>query len=289
MRNVALAFLALTMAIAASQDVAGLIAALSNLNNATRAEAAALLRERLAADPSLRVDDHGRKFWAKRFAAVRPGMKKAQVLKLLPANAKKELVVGSGQSHLESWRLDSYWTVTVHYTNPDIVAAPPTFTNEAMTIGVSPAADYSGAWVTYYVNGQKHRESQYRSGKLDGLHSDYYENGQKSVEQNQVNGECAGPGTGWYRDGRKMYEGQCVAGKYGGAWTHWREDGTLLQRVEYKDGQFDGVSTFWHPNGQMEREVHYKKGKENGLTRAWDSTGKLLTAVEYTDGRQSTW
>ena len=40
-------------------------------------------------------------------------MKKAQVLKLLPANAKKDLVAGSGWSHLESWRLDSYWTVQV--------------------------------------------------------------------------------------------------------------------------------------------------------------------------------
>src|SRR5712664_685076 len=107
MKKLALASLTLTMAIAANQDVAALIAALSDPNNATRAEAAALLREKLAANPSLRLDDHGAEFWTKRFASIKPGMKKVQVLKLLPAYAQVDLIAGSGQSHAEVWRLDS--------------------------------------------------------------------------------------------------------------------------------------------------------------------------------------
>src|ERR1700690_3147260 len=109
MKKLALAFVVLSMAMAQNKDVAALIAALSDPNNATRAEAAALLREKLAANPSLRLDDHGEDFWTKRFASIKPGMKKAQVLKLLPVYAREDLIAGSGWSHLESWRLDSYW------------------------------------------------------------------------------------------------------------------------------------------------------------------------------------
>ena len=49
-KSLPLALLTLTMALAASQNVPALIAALSDANNATRAEA---LAEKLAADPSL--------------------------------------------------------------------------------------------------------------------------------------------------------------------------------------------------------------------------------------------
>ena len=212
MKTIALACCALSLVMAASDDVPTLISALSGLRDADRAQAAALLREKLAANPSLRVNDRGLEFWKKRFARVRPGMRHAQVLKLLPGDAQEDLIAGSGQTHLQSWRLDSYWKITVQYHNPDIVAERPTFTNEAKTIGVEPPKEYTGPWVTYYVNGQKHDERQYRNGKVDGLLIAYYDNGQKSYQQSNVEGVTTGPGTGWYRDGRKMYESQYANG-----------------------------------------------------------------------------
>src|SRR5579862_9142579 len=289
MRNTVLAALTLSMVMAADQDIPTLIAALSDSNNATRAEAAALLREKLAENPSLRLDDHGEEFWTKRFSSIQPGMKEALVLKLLPANARKELIAGTGGGHVEVWRLDSYWKLDVAYHNPDTVAAQPKLTHEAMPLWVQPPTDHTGPWVSYYVNGQKLSESQYRNGKYEGTVSGYHDNGQKSYEQHYAEGVSNGPDFGWYRDGRRMYEGQYANDKQAGKWTRWREDGKLMQREEYKDGQLDGISTFWHPNGQMQREVHYKNGKEDGLVRVWDASGKLLWSVEYTDGKQSAW
>ena len=285
MRNTVLAALTLSMVMAADQDIPTLIAALSDSNNATRAEAAALLREKLAENPALRLDDHGEEFWTTRFATVQPGMKEALVLKLLPANAHEELISSTGGGHVEVWRLDSYWKVDLQYFNPDTVAAKPKLRHEAMPVRVEPPTNYTGPWITYYVNGQKHQESQYRLGRYEGSQSAYHDNGQKSYEQYYVDGVCTGPDSGWYRDGRKMYEGRYASDKQDGTWTRWYPDGTTQTRAQYKGGLFDGTSTSWHANGQMQYEVHYENGKQHGPDRAWDSAGKLLWSREYAHGQ----
>ncbi len=284
MRNTVLAWLALSAAMAQSDDVPALIAALSDANNATRVEAAALLRETLAANPSLRLDDHGEEFWTKRFATVLPGIKEALVLKLLPVNAQEELISSTGGGHVEVWRLDSYWKVDLQYFNPDTVAAKPRLSHEAIPVRLEPPTNYTGSWITYYVNGQKHQESQYRLGRYEGSQSAYHDNGQKSYEQHYVEGVCLGSDSGWYRDGRKMYEGQYASDKQNGTWTHWYPDGTMQTRAQYKSGLFDGVSTSWHANGQMQYEAHYENGQQNGLDQAWDTAGKLLWSREYVHG-----
>jgi hypothetical protein len=117
---------------APTKDAPELVAALSDPSNEARALAAASLRRLLAADPGARTNDHGREYWQKRVAKVKPGMRHAQVVKLLPPYDKtlsEERLLwsgpGSGQSHYGWWRLDHYWMVSISYRNPDTVLKSP--------------------------------------------------------------------------------------------------------------------------------------------------------------------
>ncbi len=273
------------VAIAGDKDLSKLVARLREASNESRAAAAASLRQALATNPSRRTNDHGREYWEQRTAKVKPGMKHAEVLKLLPPFGQGGTGgMGSGASHVGTWRLDHYWTVVVQYQNPDRVIKRPELRRRAMSIWVKPLEDYTGSWVTWHVNGQKSHEIEYKNGKYDGRFTSYYDNGRKMVEQHYRSGIGSGVDTGWSRDGRKLYEGKYVGGKRQGTWTHWNEDGKLKSREQIKKGKADGIHTTWHPNGRKQHEVHYKSGKKHGPDRAWDAAGKLLWSREYRDG-----
>ena len=267
------------------------VAALSDASNEVRAAAAASLRQLLAANPSAKTNDHGQEHWERQAAKVKPGMKHAEVVTLLPPYDKtlsQERLLwsgaGTGDSHIGVWRLDHYWFVTVQYRNPDTVIEQPSLHNIAMHIWVKPPDTFTGAWVTWHVNGQKWREVEYKEGKYRGCLTVYHDNGQKSYEQHYVNGVCSGAHTGWNRSGRKSYEGQYAEGKREGTWTHWYEDGRVRSREQFKNGQSHGVSTSWYASGQKRYEVHYREGKRHGVDSCWDESGRLQWTRHYEDG-----
>lgn len=224
-----------------TEDASGFVAALSSPSNETRAGAAASLRRLLTADPNSRTNDHGEKYWKQRVASVIPGMKHSAVMKLLPAYdqalSAEQLLwsgPGSGDSHIATWRLDHYWTVTIQYRNPDTVIEHPKLQNEAMRVWVIPPEDFNGTWVTWYVNGRKSHSIEYKNGKYHGAFIAFYDNGNKCYQQHYRNGVCSGSDSGWYPDGSKMYHGNYTDGKQTGTWTHWKADGSV-KTAEPKD------------------------------------------------------
>ena len=70
-------------------------------------------------------------------------------------------------------------------------------------VWVVPPAQYTGVWVTWYVNGQKEHEVQYRSGKIDGTYTTFYDNGAKEYERHLMDIHHGGE-TGWHRNGKKL-------------------------------------------------------------------------------------
>ena len=81
---------------------------------------------------------------------------------------------------------------------------------------------FTGKYVTYYDNGQKQEEGNFKDGKKDGLWSWWGENGQKMSEGN-------------YKDN-----------KYDGLWTGWHENGQKKEVGNYKEGKIFGLLTAWH-------------------------------------------
>ncbi|MHC4202449.1 MAG: toxin-antitoxin system YwqK family antitoxin [Planctomycetota bacterium] len=194
-----------------TRDAYELVAALGDPSNEARAAAAASLRRLLAADPSARTNDHGREYWQRRVAAVKPGMKHAEVVKLLPPSDTTRSLdqvlwsgggPATGSCHRAAWGLDHYWSVEIEYINPDIVRRRPTLKSGTESVSVMYPQNYTGTWAMWYVNGQKYYEYRFLNGKMHGACAKYYDNGRKRCETHYRNGMAHGSSRTWHRTGK---------------------------------------------------------------------------------------
>lgn len=199
-----------------------LVNALTDPRSDLRANAAAALRQVLAADPSAAPNKHQEFYWRQQLTQVNPGMLLKDVLAILlptqpPAERAKAEMAGvwSGQSGATQCRLDDYWVLTIYLRNFDhkTLIEPPVLERHVRPTWVKPPPDFTGTWVVWHVNGQKSTEIQYRNGQYDGTFTAYYDNGSKCVVQHFDMGVCNGLDTGWDRDGKKCYEGRYEGGK----------------------------------------------------------------------------
>ena len=222
------------------------IDALGDVDNSRRAKAAAELRKLLAADPSAAPNCHARAFWEARVSRVKPGMGKAAALAILLPDAtaaEREQAWGSGpwsgRSGVAGCRLDDYWMVTlslVDFDNQKIAPEPPPALQACVRqVWVNAPSDYTGAWATYFVNGQISHEIDYRNGKYHGRFTAYHDDGTKAFQQHYVDGVCHGDDTGWHRNGRVSYQGRYEQGKQVGRWRWWDENTKLTSERVFED------------------------------------------------------
>ncbi len=271
--------------------VRSLIKALGDLNSESRAAAAEELRRIVAKYPSgtiyLASKDGGAAAWQEKVNLIKPGTTKAEVLKILPgfAEAPESVEIGSGDSHIVSYRLDYHWMVTIYYRNTDKVIERPTLTRRALQVHVEPPQNFTGTWTTWHVNGQKGHETQYNNGKRDGVLTRYHDNGRKSYEQHYVNDVAHGADTGWFPDGKVSYTARYSKGKKDGTWTHWYANGNKHSEATYDNGKQDGPDTHWHENGQIAGVNDYKDGVKHGREASWDVNGVLEYDRKYVDGK----
>ena len=256
----------------------------------TRSRAAHALRSILELDPAARHNDHGRAFWLDKTRATLPGMKKADVLTLLPPDPPvKDFSQlpghGTGDSHSIFYRLDDYWEVTLTFRNTDALVSTPALRESTRPVYVAAPKDFTGPWTTYFVNGQKSHDIHYKNGKYNGPFTTYHDDGAPSVQQHYTDHHANGPDTGRYKSGQKMYEGQYENDQQIGLWTHWYESGKVQQTVTYKNGQRHGQYTSYYPTGQKHHEVMYKDGQQHGPDTYWDEQGKTLWSRRYEMGK----
>lgn len=272
---------------------AALVQSLSDPKNDVRAAAAQKLRAALAIDPTSAPNHHERAFWEKRLAAVAVGTRFDDALRILlpeaTADERKAAVqmgAWSGQSGFNMVRLDDYSTVTLPLVDADNekLGGPPVLNRSVRSIWVQPTAKFIGTWTTWFVNGQKAHEIEYRDGQYDGTFTAYHDDGSRGYEQHYKAGVCDGADTGWYRGGRKMYDARYKDGKQDGRWEHYYPDGKPQAATEYKAGLQDGVSTSWYESGRKRQERHYRDGKQDGTDTCWDEQGNVLWSRAYRAG-----
>ncbi len=268
--------LALSLSFALASGLSERVEQLGHADPALRQAAAAALRE------SPPPDDQG-EAWSARVAQVRDGMTRAQVEALLPV-LEAGPGLSMGRSVRQSWRLDTYWTVSAIFSDESLLQGAPILERQARSFWVEPPAGHTGTWVTWYANGQKSHEIAYREGNYHGAFSSFYDNGQRSVQQHYVDGKAEGTDHGWYRGGQRAYVGQYVGGTRQGTWTHWYEDGGLQSREDLQGGTRHGTWSMWFPGGQLQYEVQYQRGLKHGTDRAWDASGTLLWSRVFEDG-----
>ena len=85
----------------------------------------------------------------------------------------------------------------------------------------------SGSQLTYIPN---------QDTPFTGKAVSFYPNGQKAHEKNFKDGKKDGLATGWHENGQKRWEGNYKDGKRDGLWIYYNEDGKERSRLTLKDG-----------------------------------------------------
>jgi len=103
---------------------------------------------------------------------------------------------------------------------------------------VNSEVGFTGKYVEYFENGQKHIEEHLKLGKRNGLMTKWYENGQKEFKANYKNGKSDGLMTKWYENGQKESEINSKNGEVvDGVVTIWNKEGDVTETETYKDGK----------------------------------------------------
>lgn len=221
----ALSLVALT---ATAADVEELIFQLRSPDQKIRDTAAAELRK--AYVPTTRER------WEPLVSSIKPGASKSALLKLLQPT-KSEGGEGTGQSHMETYPLDDCWVVRCWFNNADDTMRSIELVERMRTIWVKPPEKFTGSWTSYYVNGQKCNEIQYKDGKYNGTFLWHHSNGARGYVQQYIDHVVDGEDVGYYPSGRLMYRGTYHKGKQVGTWTHYAEDGSVRSTEKFADGK----------------------------------------------------
>ena len=137
--------------------------------------------------------------------------------------------------------------------------------------------DTINTYITFYNDGQLDLMGMLdKDGKRVGLYTSWYENGQKEREENYKDGELDGLFTRWDQNGQKRTKQTYKDGKIDGLWTRWYSNGQKEIEGTLKDGEHDGLLTYWDQNGQKRKEETYKDGELDKLvTKWWNKDGSV--------------
>jgi hypothetical protein len=131
----------------------------------------------------------------------------------------------------KAYRLDDEWIVVCWFRG-DILAGR-TLDLSLRIVWVDPPTNFSGIWITYFVNGQKSHEIHYKSGKCHGEWVTYHPDGSKRSVQNYDHQIAEGADTGLFPSGRTNWRGIYKRGKQVGTWTWYNEDGSVKSTYVY--------------------------------------------------------
>lgn len=184
---------------------------------AVRDEAALALRKSYQSIPETK--------WLPTLEKIKQGKTKAEILELLrPFNVTPAGGAGSGQSHSESYRLDDAWILVCWYQNQGDILIDRKLDPSIRPVWVAPPNDFTGTWITYFINGQKNHEINYKDGHCFGESIAYHANGARSLVMHYDGQSAHGEDTGYYPSGKVYYRGQYQNGKPIGTCTWYAED-----------------------------------------------------------------
>lgn len=118
---------------------------------------------------------------------------------------------------------------------------------------------FTGKNETYYPNGKKKFEENYKDGKVNGFK--WYGDDGKLITESI------------YKDGEKYSSVQ------------YYSNGKKFMETNYKDGKQNGLSTMWSENGNKVEEINYKDGKQHGLSTVWFGNNNKVGFI-YENGKK---
>lgn len=197
-----------------------LVAKLASPSQVERDDAARQLREVFEPTPRSR--------WEGFVAELKPGLAKKELqAKLKPEFRESQGGIGTGQQHMEDYRLDNTWQLRCWFHNEGDSLREAALHERIRSVWVNPPPEFTGEWVTYFVNGQVSHRIDYESGEYRGTFVSNHSNGQKSVVQHYGPSGVDGEDTGFFPSGKVMYRAFYSQGKPVGVWTWYNEQGEV--------------------------------------------------------------
>ena len=147
------------------------------------------------------------------------------------------LMVGCGESSQPSEGVDMSDTAPEKDAIEAVVDISKLYKRSGVWFLLNEVTPFTGPAQSFYDNGQKKLEYNWKDGKQDGLATKWYESGQKRGEVNFKNGKPNGSVTDWDENGQKKLEGSYKDGKLHGLQIAYNEDETEKYRITYKDGE----------------------------------------------------
>jgi hypothetical protein len=200
--------------------IEALVTKLVSPSQVERDEAAEQLRGVFEATP--------RKAWEPLLAELKPGLNKNELrAKLKPEQRKSQGGIADSGSHMEGYRLDNSWQLRCWFHNEGNILREATLIERMRYVWVAPSPEFTGEWVTYFVNGQPSHRIEYQSGQYHGRFTSYHPNGAKSYVQHYGPDGVDGEDTGYYPSGKVSYRAFYAKGKPVGVWTWYDEQGEV--------------------------------------------------------------
>ena len=182
--------------------------------------------------------------WKQQLSWLLPEMALKDVEKKLEkmTGRKSNVIIGgcSGGSCSQDYRLDNCYVLRISYHLRTYVHLSDDKYNKVISSEViermeykwvEPPTQFTGIWVTYYVNGRKSHEINYKNGKYNGDCVFFHPNGNKSYIQHYQENRIKGEEFGYFPSGKLMYKGKYKNGKQVGKWVWYKEDGTVDNEI----------------------------------------------------------
>ncbi len=146
----------------------------------------------------------------------------------------------------------------------------------------------NGHMLSFYSNGNLEEDSKWINGKMIDTVVNYYETGQLSVltvEVDVTNGKNSGYARYFYKSGILSEEGRIKDNKKEGVWKVYHENGKLMSFENWKNDLQVDSSYGYYENGQLQMKGNFLEGKFEGKWTFYDSlTGEISGYLLYEDG-----
>nr|HAD53484.1 hypothetical protein [Algoriphagus sp.] len=167
--------------------------------------------------------------------------------------------------------------------------------NTLLTRGKFENDQREGVWISFFPNGKKMLEAEYKNGVLFGPAEVYDNDGflkrklifQDSLLVGKYVEYYGSTGQPDFVDPKAIFtEGQYEKGQKSGQWIYYYPSSEVLRREFYKNGVLDGPFFEYDVDGKLLVEATYSDGKFNGKYTAFSSYNYVLETGDYKKGKK---
>lgn len=233
--------------------------------------------------------------WEDLVGEIQKGLTKKELFEIFKGHDLVEFfTIGSGRTHSINYELDNDWMLHCAFMNESNELISWELVAKTRSVWVDiPNEKFTGKWITYFVNGQKAHEVNYKNGSYFGEFISFHSDGSKSYVQHYSESGANGSDTGYFPSGKISYKGMYENGKPCGTWIHFDESGIVSSSKSYKDCQEGNLDTYKIDGRNVTKEAYEAKKKElkeiSGTYHCAKTIGGGRNSYEAKDSKGVIW